>query len=598
MNSIKPLLHVTRSALRADTAIDPVTTAWLVAVLVINQFSFRSALERSPTQVLLGIAGVAVTAICLLVATPLRRRLPANPVVTIGLLVVAGLAAGLVTIPADGPHDFNALLQYTIFTVAAAILIGTTRYRFARNRSETVKTFRLRQQLQVAQEQTARSIVEYRTTASRFSLEQVGPALQEGVQRVRALAALPSLSADQLRSTASWLRATGEKTVRPASHQLAELPAPLPTSPPTVPAPPPDTSDLLNWALFTRPVQPIGTALISLLLSIGLIRTVDRWPAVLAGVLLLAVVLELGRRLLLPLTTRSRAGRTFAVVITWVLAGLIVSLPSYLSHFVFQGTPGWVFMLLTVVEVCGIAAILAMVAGSLARSQVDLQRQRGMLLAMQWEQLAAEQELEAQKARLVRLLHTDVQGRLAGCALMLDDVCDDFPPAASAGFVPAARSRLELVAKALEQVQHSLAELPSPEPAADLQAGLSRLAQTWRGVVNVELHLDPAALNELTGRAVASRFILELVSEAVANATRHGHAHRVIAWLLNNGNLLIDDDGRGPSGDWRQPGLVFRQLRDAGGDCSIGRSSLGGARVEIALPQSVQEEIGLADLAS
>ncbi len=108
------------------------------------------------------------------------------------------------------------------------------------------------------------------------------------------------------------------------------------------------------------------------------------------------------------------------------------------------------------------------------------------------------------------------------------------------------------------------------------------------GYLTVEVDADAA----LTGLPAAVEVaVYRIVNESLTNVVRHSHASRCLVGLDGDPErgirLRIDDDGDGWRPDCRQGvGMqsMVERAAELGGTCRVGRSPLGGTRIEARLP--------------
>jgi signal transduction histidine kinase len=110
--------------------------------------------------------------------------------------------------------------------------------------------------------------------------------------------------------------------------------------------------------------------------------------------------------------------------------------------------------------------------------------------------------------------------------------------------------------------------------------------------LRVELEA-PDDLGDLPGRVELAAY--RIVCEALTNVTRHAEATRcrvIVASGTGQLRLTVDDNGRGlvePVQVGIGTASMMERAAALGGRCRLGRSPLGGTRVEVSLPLDVQD---------
>jgi len=153
-----------------------------------------------------------------------------------------------------------------------------------------------------------------------------------------------------------------------------------------------------------------------------------------------------------------------------------------------------------------------------------------------------------ERDRIGRDLHDGIIQSLYAVGLSLEDVPDlmtEAPDDAS-GRVDDAIESINLVIRDIRNFIYGLR--PEAVDGSQVVAGIAALAEELRhgGLVHVDVSLDPLADPGLTPEAGAE--LLNLVREALSNATRHAHAQRIAIELRaeRDGTMLtIEDDGVG-----------------------------------------------------
>ena len=366
-----------------------------------------------------------------------------------------------------------------------------------------------------------------------------------------------SLDEDGAASAARLDRVLRE-VIRPLSHDLA---AAVPTwTPPAAIR----RQGRVEWrqvvdrALSGQPLMPWTTtgliallSLASVVYGVGPARTA---PYYLVGAVLVVSALMLGNVVL----GRALPDRPFAtrVVIT---AGVLLLGGAYVGGvgaLVVDLTGGpnlqrlvWraFFALLILMPLLAFTVSLARAATQeqiaaldrLRDADRDLKRRLTRLRQTQWSQQRA----------LARALHGPVQALVSNAAARLHS---------------APEAQVTHMARDLER---ELVDVLDPDGRVDDRVtwtdGLARIEATWEGVVDVSVSAPEDVLAWLAGDPVTCDLAVEIVSEAVSNAARHGDAGSVRVSLMLEGEdvvITVRDDGIKGLGDGS--GMGSRLLDD------------------------------------
>lgn len=167
---------------------------------------------------------------------------------------------------------------------------------------------------------------------------------------------------------------------------------------------------------------------------------------------------------------------------------------------------------------------------ALAESTERLRCQLVRLRQAQWLQQQA----------LARALHGPVQAAVTSAALRLDAAVRAGEP--HGDLLDDARSTLLSTIDVLDAVD---ADTPS------LDVVLARITGTWEGVCAVTATVDECAASSLSSDSIASSVVMDIMTEAVSNAVRHGEARRadiaITAIHDDLVTLVMRDDGHGDS---------------------------------------------------
>lgn len=193
---------------------------------------------------------------------------------------------------------------------------------------------------------------------------------------------------------------------------------------------------------------------------------------------------------------------------------------------------------------------------------------------------------EAERARLARDLHDEVNQALTGLLLRVAAVAQDAPPELRAEL----HDTKQVAAQAMEELLRLARELrPAALDDHGLEAALTGLLERAPLDARLDLFCD------LDGLPADQQVVVyRVVQEALSNAVRHGRARtlRVLAGSAEGGVVVrVTDDGQGfdPSGPSEGLGLtgMRERARLAGGSVAVRSSPGRGTQVQLRLEAEV-----------
>jgi len=343
---------------------------------------------------------------------------------------------------------------------------------------------------------------------------------------------------------------------------------------------PPATLDLrtmLRIALLRNPFPLAGVVLPYTLSILPVSVQLAGGPAgvvraLVAGLSLL-VVLALGR-LLRP----DRAGPVIAVthLAAILVAATVVQVwqwDRFLGGLPRASTPGlWITVAIWI-------AVLVVVSGAVSgalRTRAAVRDQVLRVLGPDALREVARQDHDRMEAqRLATRLHGDLQGRMVAAARRIERLMDDEPA-------------IEDELRVLDELLGELSDVNVPAHGS-LGQRLEELRARWHGFVTLDVVV------QVDGRTLSPRQLersVEVVSEAVVNAARHGLATHVrvtvgadAASRTGSGGvvLLIEDDGIGPRDGRPGLGTSYFAMASAG-EWSLAPRDTGGSLLTVHLP--------------
>ncbi len=234
-------------------------------------------------------------------------------------------------------------------------------------------------------------------------------------------------------------------------------------------------------------------------------------------------------------------------------------------------------------EPADVAMLRNAVVGMLARLDLERRRRAGAVLAAQ----------EAERARLARDLHDEVNQSLTGIMLRLSAIAADTQDPAARATLREVRDLTEDAMAELLRLSHDLrpTALDDLGLTAALEARLQRLGVDTSLRVRSEIACDLPTLT-----ADQQTVLFRVAQEALSNVVQHAGASSVTLSLIASGDcgvqLRVTDDGcgignrRDPSfpGERDRAGLTGMRERAllVGGNLDL-RSSSSGTTVELSL---------------
>ncbi|HEY8371091.1 MAG TPA: sensor histidine kinase [Thermodesulfobacteriota bacterium] len=257
-----------------------------------------------------------------------------------------------------------------------------------------------------------------------------------------------------------------------------------------------------------------------------------------------------------------------------LLPALLVGLFEFVRHHWFaDALPGFQGNVLAAALAGGsVLAFVRYFTRLVSRAERELSRAR------------AEAAVLAERQRIGRDMHDGVAQALFLVRVKLEELDEDL----AAGATERARARVALlktqVGRADDEVRAVIAGLKHDSAAEDPVEALRREASRVAADLGLEFTLAVDALPRLD--AQGRQHLAAIVSEAMANAARHGGATRV-SITGDSRRLVIADDGRGfpPAGDngGRGFGLVIMAERAQliGGTLDVESAPGHGARLTV-----------------
>ena len=474
----------------------------------------------------------------------------------------------------DGTHDvpFAARLQGSLISVFVVLVLTSLIVSASREHArDQTRLLSLRTELLETREALTGQIEQQNVAA----LARVQSSLASELER------LESASDDQ--EALSELRRLAGDVVRPMSHELEQsVPSWRPTTAPLV-------SSRVDWRLVLTgfgdrgPFLPLATTLaITVFIAAGSATYLrDRAVAIVAIALVGPVaMLWVANLLLNRVLPLSSPGRSLDAVVVAALAAS--ALPAAAVAAVSGSSTAAVLGASGTLLLAGLALLLALI-----RQVFAAQRGTTAELAASTEELRVglvrlHQAQWYHQRALARALHGAMQSAVVRAAIQLDAAMHD-------GTVTRAlldQTRVDLA----REVDVLSAPSEQPQCLADF---IEELESVWSRVATLEVTVDDTAYAAMAHDAVLRAILMEVTSELVSNAMRHGRATRVGISLTQPDAgtlaLTVASDSTVDSGPRRQ-GLGSRLLND----CTLEwRERVGeeGLEVSVLFPTELTPEV-------
>ena len=610
-----PRLRLDFNALRGRRAVSRLTYAIAGVGLFLSSFEFEVVLPKADNvdAFVIATATTAATLLVLLAAdkTILRTRFvrPLPLAVVLGVYVVCGIVRAIVNsisaaaVDAQGAELTVRSLGGVVLVVAWFSIIAVVLDYTDRDRKTTMQLRSRQAQLTKQRDHYSAALAEGRTTIADLVDAVAGPAIEQSESMMRRIGTDGTLNdsdqAAQLSELAFELRDRAEGQVRTLSHLLHSAEAQFEDDElvpriPTV-ARLPDSRWLLRalkQATVLDPIQPTAVTLTVLIEAIPLLVYAFGFGGLIQctviGAPITFLFLVLARRVITPNLRRWNQGARVAVLFGVAAgSGLLATGCIYLwwpAEPLVTAAIGlrcvWMFTVAI--------AVWAVIASSAAQS-IRTQRELAATIAeIEWQTQQLREDLSRVQRSAGEIVHGRVQGRIVAAAMVLsmqsNKLAQGQPSAAEQTPIALAEATAILgeARDDIRSIQHD-DDVANSLGIVDL---LDTVGRAWRGVVDVDVHVSPAAVAAINDDDRLGTRIAEILREAVSNAARHGAA-RSIAIELSLSNQLLQitavDDGLGVKSEI-EPGLGLSQISRAHGDWHLQAGPDRGAVLTVSLP--------------
>ena len=549
-----------------------------------------------------------------------QRRVAQQPAaLTLAVFVVAAAIGALVLVavnrnigmPEPQP-PVTSFIESTLFTVLWLTIASTIAGALEQSRETSARLRAELDHLQLTQDQSQAVLNACRTELADTLNEATRPCVEELREEAREVLALdppPRTGVDELAKT---LRAAATNVFKSTGRDLAALEA-QPVSVGEARAQPErdrprfELRAILRRAFTRDAIAPIPVWLITFLACLLAIpRPLRFLPSIVLGFVFFWVSLVIIKYLIPRTVWRSGPVIRFVTVsaaywvagATTILAPLVLllALPDGWGPYQHSAAMGglWTVLLATSTMVCGwIWAIGSAMSRQLAQQRRDLS---AAVSTTQWELAQLDARVAAARHTIAHLVHTDLQGCAAGCAMLLEFALESSAdegtgePASSDQLTSALQQTQARLDNALTSLDEAL-EARSLAEQADVSAGLAALAGTWAGFVEVEVNVGPSARACADNRPAVALAVVELASEAIANAAIHGTARHVtidVGLTDNDLEVVARDNGIG-LGAHPSPGAGSASIDRLTSAWSLSNRDEGGCEFRAHIPVSPTE---------
>ena len=377
----------------------------------------------------------------------------------------------------------------------------------------------------------------------------------ELVDRVRSVldTEIAAASAAQPTDVVTQLQRTATDVIRPLSHELATSFAAQEAPQVSVGPSRVGWRDVVGDASLKRPLMPGLTVLLlsGVWIPTAVVLAPIRWSLIGSLVLIYGLLVGANAVLRRLLPRRRPIGRLFAVFVACVVAGLVTGVG--LRIVTEQSRSSTSVAVAAIFFVILVSMSMAIVNGVLTARSAVLAQTAASIDELRLQVLRTHQLQWFHQRALARALHGPVQSAVTAAALRLADAQLSGTP--RRGLVDGVHADLVRV----------LDVLSAPEgEVLPLEASLARVVGMWEGLCDISARVDPVAAGIIDGDAVSRALVIDIITDATANAIRHGRAGSVsirVSWLGGIVRLAVTDDGS-PSATPGLQGLGSALLND------------------------------------
>lgn len=483
------------------------------SISIIGQFAIPQPPVPLSIRLLALIAAQLVMFIPLVAIrwTVLRRPRRPHPWVVLTSYVTGTVLRAVVLylmlIPTEGVRvAFGSRLTSSLLNVLVVMIITTLIVSISRqNARDQARLIRVREAL----DETLAGIEQQMAEENAAALASVQATL------ARELARVDDTSDDN--GALESLQRLASDVVRPMSHDLAHaVPSWRPDDQP-LPGSRVNWSDVLLGMSRGGPFRPlITTALVSLIMLGPVVVYLQADPVLMMVSIAVSTFLAFALANVILDRVLPRAGQAASGAVLLVVAVVASAIPAATVGLLESGTAGVllaVFGTAFVLSVASLTAAVSQVLASQAQTTRDLQSSNE---ALRLSLVRLHQAQWFHQRALARALHGSMQSAVVAAAFRLEAARD-------AGELDAA-----LITQVRAELTHSINVLSAEtEQPIHLDDFIRQTTQVWSRVAELDVDVDEGTLSTLEAEPILRAMVMEVTTEEISNAIRHGRASRV-----------------------------------------------------------------------
>ena len=315
--------------------------------------------------------------------------------------------------------------------------------------------------------------------------------------------------------------------------------------------------------LFIAAMKQPPSAIAPALMVLFVIPRSTVWFGEIAGpvaILVLSLSFYLSIQVANAIAGKLNLSGPIAFLTVSVVVPLAVVMGATLSFDVLQGLR-WTIPIIVVAWLGQLAVLVVMARVAITTASKNRAEVQKLLGANNASELAL---LNRQRRELANRLHGEIQSRLMTISLR-DTDSSEFDN--------------EVTIQELTQIAELIDRGPKEQLSFD--QSIERLKRLWSSFIELEIEID----KDFDPQDQES-LVYSIIEEGATNAFKHGLADKVKIQLLNNKQILITDNGIGPTKGY--PGLGSKLIKSASENWSLSPGENGGSVLNVELPSHAQ----------